>query len=434
MRARLVACVLLMASTSRAQTSLTLSEVVTTARARAADPQEARAQAEAADAAADAALAGYLPSLDAKLSANRAWTHSYQPDATTGTLTGNASATVGTNVGGVLSWTAWDFGRTSSAVGAARADSRSSQRRSAAASNEAARSAASLFLTAVFDEELVKVAQTTLALREKHANLSRGLVLAGMRPPVEEARARVELALARLDVTAAERQLAQDRVKLATVLMMDPDRDMHLVKPAVLPTVAADPRHAAEDAERRRPEIGAANESVTASEELYDAAKAARLPKFGLALDASHITTKPDEDTRWFPTRGLTGMVTLTVPVFDWAVWGRIPVARANVDAAQARANGVRARVRGQAAEASYAVQGARALVDQAKAARELAAATLAVMEARYAAGLASPFDLFDAAKKDGEARTVTIRAELLLATATVEALASTGRLEELAR
>jgi outer membrane protein len=434
MRARLVACVMLMATTSRAQTSLTLSEVVSTARSRAADPKEARAQAEAADALADAALGGYLPSLDARLSANRAWTHSYQPDATTGTLTGTPAASVGTNVGGVLSWTAWDFGRTSSAVGAARADSRGSIARAHASENEAARSAASLFLTAVFDEELVKVAQTTLALREKHANLSKGLVLAGMRPPVEEARARVELALARLDVTAAERQLAQDRVRLATVLMMDPNRDLHLVKPAVLPTVATNAHHAAEDAERRRPEVGAANESVAASEELYDAAKAARYPKIGFALDASHVTTKSDDDNRWFPTRGLTGMVTLTVPLFDWSVWGRVPAARANVSAAEARASGVRARVRGQAAEASYAVQGARALVDQAKAARELAAATLAVMEARYAAGLASPFDLFDAAKKDGEARTATIRAELLLATATVDALAATGRIEELAR
>jgi len=413
--------------------SLTLAEAIGAARSRAADAREARAAAEGADAAADAAVAGFLPNASAQASGNRSWTHSYQPDGA-GILAPTPSAAYGSNVGGAIRWTAWDFGRTTSAVGGAKAESRSAAARSTAAGNEAAKVAAALFLTAVFDEELVSVAQTTLNLRERHANLSKALVTAGMRPPVEEARARVELALARLDVTAAERQLAQDRVRLAVSIMADPSAPVRLVRPSVLPTVSTDARRAAEQAEQKRPELRAAVTAVEAREEALDAAKAERLPRLGLSLEATHVLNKTDDDARVFPTRGATALLTATIPIFDWSIWGAIPVARAGVSAAEARKDGVRAQVRGQAAEASYVVQAARALVDQAKAARELASATLAVMEARYQAGLASPFDLFDAAKKDAEARTATIRAELQLATATVEALFATGRIEELSR
>jgi outer membrane protein len=414
--------------------ALTLGEVVASARSRSADAKEARAVAESAESAVDASYAGYIPRLSGDLGGNRLWSHSYQPNPATGTLAGTAADSLNTNVGGNLQWTAWDFGRTTSAVGAAKADAKSQSARASGVANEVAKTAAVLFLTAVFDEELVGAAQSTLRLREKHANLSRALVASGMRPPIEEARARVELLMAKLDVTKAEQQAAQDRVRLLTVLQMDPAESVHLVRPSVLPTLTADARRAADQALKNRPELEAANAGVTAQEENVDAAKAGRLPSIGVSLEGRHRTNKPDEDDRIFPTRSLTAMLTINVPIFDWAVWGRIPVAKSNLAAAESRAAGVRARIQGQAAEASYALQAAVSLVEQAKAARELAGATLAVMEARYQAGRDGPFDLFEAANKDREARTATIRAELALATATVESLAATGRIQELAR
>lgn len=415
--------------------TLTLADAVSAARGRGPAAVEARANAEGAEAAADAAFGGYLPNASATGSGDRSWSHSYQPDTTTpGALRGTPNNTFNTSIGGSIKWTAYDFGRTSSNVAAARADSRTATARATVESNDAAKNAAVLFLTAVFDEELVAVAQATLSLRERHTNLSRGLVAAGLRPPVEEARARVELALARLEVTSAQRTAATDRVKLATALVMDPTTPINLVRPSVLPSFAGDVRHAEEAALQRRPELKAADAAVEASEEKLDAAKADRYPKLGVALDGSYAITKPDEDARFLPARSLTAMLTATIPIFDYTVWGNVSVAHSSVAAAQARATGTRARIRGEAAESAFAVQSARSLVEEAKQARELASATLAVVEARYQSGLASPFDLFDAAKKDAEARTATIRAELALATATVEALSATGRLDELSR
>lgn len=416
--------------------ALTLSEVVSIARSRGTEAREARAVAEGRAAAADAAIAGYLPNARANVSGERTYLHSYQPDPTTGgaTLRGTPNAYLDSNVSMTVGWTAWDFGRTTSAVGAARAEARSATSLASSASNDVARQAATLFLTAVFDEELVAVAQATVQLRERHATLSRGLVSAGLRPPIEEARARVELLLAKLEVTKAEQRLAQDKVDLATALFMDSRDAMKLVRPTVLPALTADARYAAELALKNRPEVTAAAASVEAEEENVDAAKAERMPSIGLAITGTHRTTKSDDDPRIVPMKSLTAMLTVSVPIFDWGVWGRIPVARAGLAAAESRRAGVHARVQGEAARAAHALRSATTLVDQAKAARELAAAALVVIEARYQAGRDGPFDLIEAAKADADARRETVRAELALAIATIDALAATGRMSELAR
>jgi outer membrane protein TolC len=140
------------------------------------------------------------------------------------------------------------------------------------------------------------------------------------------------------------------------------------------------------------------------------------------------------EDGRFLPARSLSGFVTLTIPLFDWAVWGRVPAEQANVTAAHAQSDAVRAQVRGEAAETALRLRGARVLAEQAQTARELAAATLAVVEGRYKSGLATPIELFDAGTKDAEARRQAIRAELALALATVDVLTTTGRIAELAK
>lgn len=423
------------AMTGRADDSLTLADVVAAARAHAADAKEAQAKAESARENERAQIGGYLPSLRADVGGGQTWSHGYAPNPVTGRLAGAASETLAGNVGAAMSWTAWDFGRTSSAVAAARANHGAESARARAAENDAIKTASTLFLTAVFDEELVHAAEATLKLREKHANLSHALVVAGMRPPIEEARARVELLMAKLDVTKAEQQLAQDRVRLFTILQMSPDSAaVHFVRPAVLPTLTADAHRAASQALKNRPEVHAAEADVEAHTETVDLAKAQRMPSIGLSLEGRYRATKQDDDARIFPTRSVAGLVTVNIPIFDWGVWGRVSVTRADLAAAEARASGVRARVKGQAAEAAYALKGAMSLVEQAKAARELASATLAVMEARYQAGRDGPFDLFEAANKDREARTATLRAELALATATIESLAATGRLAELER
>jgi outer membrane protein TolC len=319
-------------------------------------------------------------------------------------------------------------------VGSARANARSASAHAAGAESDAAKTAATAFLTAVFDEELVGTASMTLKLRERHANLVKAMVLSGMRPPIEEARARVELLLAKLDVTKAEQQLAEDRIKVLTLLQINPEEKIRFVRPAVLPTLTADARRASDLALKNRPEVHEADAAVQAQEENLDLAKAGRMPSVGVSLDGQHRTSQSDDDARIFPNRSFTALVSVSVPIFDWSTWGKIPVARATLDAAHARAEGVRSRVQGEAAEAAYELQNAASLVEQAKAARELASATLTVMEARYQAGRDGPFDLFEAATKDRDAREATIKAELALATATVDALAATGRIEELVR
>ncbi len=410
---------------------LALTDVVRIARTRAPEVRDALARAEQADAAVDASYSGYLPNAKADVAANRTWAHSYEVYGS-GVYRSTPQVGIGTNASGDLAWTAWDFGRTSSAVGAAKADAVARSADWKATTNELVRRTAVLFLTVIYDEDLVRIADATVRLREKHASLTRALVDAGLRPPVDEARARVELSLAKLDRTRAEQELAQDRVRLATVLVRNPSEPMQLVRPRGLPKIGADARRAAEQALKNRPEVIVATASVDAETERAGIASARRLPSFGLALDATHQTNRPDGDRRFFPTGSVNANASVNVPIFDWRVWGNVPVARASVAAVEARASGLRIRVQGEAAEAAYALRAAATLLDRANEARELSNVALLVVEARYQAGRDGPLDLFQAAQKDAEARTATVRAELAVAVATVELLAATGRLHEL--
>ncbi|WP_394844473.1 TolC family protein [Pendulispora brunnea] len=417
--------------------ALTLPGALALARTRGAEIQAARARARAADASADAALAGYLPSLSGQGSLGQTWSRTASP---TPTPPGPDVIYRGQHrqldASAALRWTAFDFWQTPSLVGAARSDARASFQQVKAAANETARLVASAFLTAAYDDLLVENAKTTTRVRERHAAITHGLVASGIRPSVEEARARVELELARLETIDAERQAAQDKVRLATFLLIPPTTPFELVRPQVLPAVSQQPREAAAQAVTRRPEVGASAEQVHARESSLLAAKVARLPTIGAALDASHRAQLGESDPTPIYTKEtyLTAQVTVSVPLFDWRVWGQVPVARGQLDAAQAERDATVARVRGEAAEAAYGVQAAHLVLEQSKSTRELAGATLAVMEARYQAGLVTSTDLFDAAARDAEARRGLIRAELGVALAVVQALATTYRMGELER
>ncbi|WP_394820690.1 TolC family protein [Pendulispora albinea] len=417
---------------------LTLPAALVMARTRAAEMRAARARHETASAEADAALAGYLPSLSGQAGAGQTWSRTegktldesgntvdYVDNGTRRQLDASAS----------LRWTAFDFWQTPSRVGAARADARAAFQRVRATANDTTRAVASAYFTVVFDQLLDENAKLTTQIRERHAAITHGLVASGIRPTVEEARARVELDLARLESITTERQMAQDKVKLATILLLPPTTPIKVVRPAVLPKATEEPKLAANEAAERRPEVRAAYESVEARERALTAAKVERLPTIGASLDATHRSTLADrEDPRYPKENALAAMLTVSVPVFDWRVWGQVPVASGNLAAAEAERAGTVARVRGEAAEAAYGLQSARLALEQSRSTRDLAGATLAVMEARYQAGLVTTTDLFDAAARDADARRGLIRAELGVAQAVIQELAATGRITELER
>jgi outer membrane protein TolC len=414
---------------------LTLREAIGIARGRSADVLSARAEAEAADAEADRELAGYLPSLSARVGGDARYQSDLIP-STDPALAARGGWRKGASLAGDLNWTAYNFGRTSHAVGSARAAARAAALRANGASNEAARFVASTFLSAAFDELLVENAKASVRIRERHAAIAHGMVASGMRPNVEEARTRIELELARLELTRAERQTAQDRTRLAAILMMPPTKQYRLVRPSVLPTITSEPGAAAAQAVERRPEMHAATADVESQDEALSAAGAARLPSLGVGLSGDYSGNRIDGDSSgtFRPTAGFTAQATISIPIFDWSIWGELPARRSRLAATEARAAQTKQELKRDAAISIHTVIAARLLVEQAKAARELSGATLAVMEGRYQSGLATPTDLFDAATRDAEARRETIQAEAGLAVATVDALATTGRLPELER
>ncbi len=428
-----VVTIVVTARSASAEERLTLGSALVLAKTRSPAAREARAYRESADAGASAAIAGYLPSLSVRAGATQSWSEStYRASASR--IVENASEHLGAEASARIGWTAFDFGRTPSQVAAARADARAAALRAAGTTIDVERAVASAFLTAVFDEDFVDVERTTVKVRERHAALARGLVQSGLRPPVEEARARVELESARVALMGAEAAQQEDRVALATLLVLDPSAELSLVRPSMLPTLTDDPAVAARRAAERRPDVGAAEADVAARSEDLAATRAARLPRFGVDVEASQRWDRPDSDTMLFPSRALVATASVSVPIFDWALVGRARVLEGQVEAAEARRTAATSRVKGEAAQAAIRARTARAVVAQAKRTAELAAVALAVVEARYQTGVASPLDLFDAAGRDADARYGLVRAERALAIATVDLLAATGRIQEIAR
>ena len=413
--------------------TLTIAAVMTMARERGTDVREARGVAQVAEAQVSAAYGGYLPSATARATASDGW---QRANVVTrgGPLLGVTNSTTHGEVGGTVSWTAWDSWRTPSNVASARATFRAAEHRVTAASQSTAAMAAQDFLDVVFADARAEVARATVKIRERHSALARGLVVAGIRPPVEEARARVELEAARADVIALESLSAQNKVRLATLLQLDPTTSFKLVRPAVFPTVTEDAHRAEAQAIATKPELRAVHEDVTAREEAVSAANAARLPTINLSLSGAMTASRNDDDPRFLQGRNATASISLSVPLFDWTVWSRPAIERGSLAVMQARANAETARVRGEAAQSAYRTHASRALVEQARKAAEVAAATLAVVESRYQGGLASPLELLDSGTSDAVARRKLVEAELELASATVQVLAATGRLSELER
>ncbi|MBX3185716.1 MAG: TolC family protein [Labilithrix sp.] len=413
---------------ARAQGTLTLGEAIGMAHAASPDLRAAVAEIDRADAEHDKAISAYLPRLSASVSGGGQIVRDTLPpirapftlepyDLRAGSADGRAD----------LRWTLWDFGKTSGAAGAAARTRDARAHGASAAKAEVTRAAATLFLTVIYDAQLVDSKKISLRHRARHAALAKALVDKGVRAPIDEARARLHLEAARQDVAAAEGRLLVDRAKLAEVLGVDPDALGVPAKP-VLPSMDEAPRAAAARAERSRPEIAAAAASVLAGEETLDAARAQYLPSLSLSGTGSYRLTRYDVEPNAVPRAEVSGQLTITVPIFDAHTPAAVAEARASLAATEAKETLLRRRAKTEAAVAALELRTARALDARARDLATSTQAALGVVEARYQSGLASPLELVDAETSDLDARDALFAAEYRRQVATVDLAIATGR------
>lgn len=406
--------------------TLTLAQAIGQAKTRAPDAQVAIARLEEAEAMTSQARAGHYPTVSVGGRAGANGVADRLPQAGTRyVLYSNEAEGFAAVTLNLL-----DFGKTSSAVEAAEHTQAGAAASRDVAIQTVARLTAEAYITALFDDALIDVAKVTMKTRGRHAAIARGMVAAGVRPAIDELRARVAVDQAKGAVLAAEATAEISHARLATLVFLDPAREVR-VKRIVLPTLDAAPAHDARTAEGR-PEIAAAREEARSADATADAAHAQRRPTISVRGEGSIGVKRYDYiDAFWSAARG-SGVVSLSIPLFDPAIGSRIDAAEARRAVSRARVVATMTTLKSQAYESAIAFRSAKALFADAQRVAEGAGAALAVIEARYTSGLASPADLGDAEAMDAQARANTIQAERQLALATVRHLASTNRLASL--
>jgi outer membrane protein TolC len=398
------------------------------------DPPAVRAALAAlvrADAQRSSAQLAYLPSLVGQANGGISYDNQLvvpgAPRIDSESLTAQASASI--------DWAILDLSR-AARVDAARSDARAQRFAAEDAQRASMQASAELYVRALAAVALVDDATLTL---ERRTTLARGvhdLVRTGVHPPVDGARADVELANAKhaliarqIEARAALRALSA-AVGGDPAAPLSPQGDDTSILEVSLPA-----RRAKEEADANRPEVQQSTAALTARRADYDAAVDARLPTFGVSATGSASYAQVNSGI------GIDGAVYSASAVaylrwnaLDPVVWGRAAPAEAASEEAKQERDRIILSVEAEAVAASFAAEAAKNDLDLAMAVLGAAGAVREAQTERYRAGVASLVELVDAESLDQQARIGRILARRDYLTAGARLLSACGLLARLAR
>jgi outer membrane protein len=424
----LAVCVSALPSTTRASDELlTLARALELGRQRAFPLKGARQQAASAAALVDNQRAAYFPTVSATLSGNGNTARATQVKSPPAHgLFAFVNSSAGATGGAALQWTLYDFGRTAGSVSAAEQRERAAVQDVASTELRVLSDVASAYVNLYYKQQLRDVAQATLAQREQRVVIARGLIKSGLLPPLEELRTSARAASARLALVSADADVLDARAALASLLMLDPSRDVQIAAPR-LREPNQDLAQAARAADST-PSVRAALASVHAKLAAVDAARAAYLPALALSINGSYSFSQYDHESDITNMRSAAGALLLSVPLLDLSIPAQLRGAQADAASADADAQELRRVARDEAARAALATGATRRALEQARATLSETTAVLTIVEARYQEGLSSPLELIDAESADFDARVSVTQSELAHALATIRACVATGQ------
>jgi outer membrane protein TolC len=419
------------------ETVLTLAEAVALAKERAPLVHLAFARVASAEAGLDRSAAARLPTFSASGLGT-----AYVRDGQVYSSGIVSSTSRETYLAGQSSlhaqWPVYDFGRTSSAIDAAKAGVLSVRLTAEATQQDAMVETAVAFFNLLADSELVRTAQEILTQREQVLAITRRQVESGYRMPVDEIRAQVSVDEARLDLSIAEATRESDSVHLSNALLLQPTTMLRLVAPGPL-AIREIPLADVPSAIRDRRDVGAANARVEQTRRGLDAARRAHLPLLSFNATGTLLYV---HDRASIPgaapvitdgvTKLATGGISLSVPIFDPVIEANVKAAEGSLREAQANFEQVTLTARSQTSLALTQLRRARAVLYQSQRLAMGAAASLSTIAERYATGIESPLSLADAQRQDVVGRVAVIRAHLAVDVAEVRALATLTRIHEL--
>ena len=413
---------------------LTLAQAVDKALGSQPNLRVARANTDAAQGRVEQARAGALPQVTVNgLYQRTTGNFAPRPGATTVTQTPPWSSTSYDffNFGITANQLIYDFGQTPG------------RRRAAEANREATRASEQLtelqvvanvhrsYYETLAQQELVKVARDSVANQEKHLTQVQGLVTAGIRPDIDLARVRTDLANARVVLINAENGVALARAQLDQAMGLPgttsaPGGGYSLVDEPSLPIAGED---GAADALVRsalgsRPELVSLGRARQAQEASIRGLHGGYAPALGATAGATEAGTGLD---RLVPN-WMVG-ATLTWPILQGGLTrGQLHEANAVLASLDAQEQALRLQVRVDVEQAQLAVRAAQASGTAAAEALASAREQLRLAEGRYSAGLGNVIELGDAQLASTNAAAQAVAARYNLATARAQLLAALGR------
>jgi outer membrane protein len=296
--------------------------------------------------------------------------------------------------------------------------------------------ACDLYMRALASSQFVADAEITEERRRQQHEGIGGLVKAGLRPPVDETRARIEAVAAkyRLEVRRVEERAAF--AALAVSVGRDPNRPLRPQPLAASPfSVPQTLEEATAAAFEYRPELKTLRVSLLGRQAELSAALWRRAPTLGISgtANASYIDQIKGEGYQG-SQYSTAAQVYLRVQTFDASIWRSANVARANMLQAQRALEITTLDVKAEVADASFATERAHAELERATQVLAAAGAAREAQNGRYQTGVASLLELLDAEAVEQNARFDRIQAERDHQLANVRLLAATGLIRQLAR
>lgn len=410
---------------------LTLAQAVETALARQPTLRQARATTDAAAGRVEQARAGYLPQVNATASYQRTTANFVPRPGATTTLQRPATISGQTydffNFGLSASQLIYDFGQTPGRRRAAEANREAAHAAEQTTALEVVLAVRRAYFQALAQQDLVRVAQEALANQQKHLGQVEGLVRAGMRPDIDLAAVRTDVANARLLVINTENGVALARAQLAQTMGGAPASPAYTLRDEAIAEIAGEDgptERLLEAALEARPELA----SLARARRAQESAIAALRGAYGPALGATATATEGGTEIDRLVPNWAVGLV-LTWPLFQGGLTrGQVHEARANLAGIVAQTDALRLQVQVDVQSAQLAVRAAKAGGVAAEEAITNAREQLRLAEGRYTAGLGNVIELGDAQVAFTSAAAQAVQAHYALATARAQLLTALGR------
>ena len=387
-----------------AQIPLTLVQLTDLALQRNPKTQLAWIAIRSSEAGVELAKAGYWPTIDASVTAQR-----YRPLNFSGQAV-NSQTRYGASVS--LSYLLWDFGTRSGTL-----DTAKYELVSAHLSQDQTMQDVILQVEQAYYQVLGLQAVTEAnrqSLKDAHTNLdavqkrrSSGVATVG-----EVYQAEAALAGAKLTLQKSEGQLASARGQLAVAVGETPDTVLKLAPWKQTESPVMPERRVAsliDDARGARPELLAAKVQEQVAAAKIDATRGSGLPSLNLDANAGRTRVQGIGVSNQF-----SGLLSLKIPIFaGFGDRAAVHQAEAALDSARANSDDLRSQVELEVWQAYQNLRTAVATLDSSAAQLKSAQLAADVANARYKNGLATILDLLSAQTTLANARVQQVQARL---------------------